>query len=78
MVVWVWVGRKKKITNSMGGTYKHDGDSYIETPEYGFEGMEAYVTKAKKFTAKVEGEKRTHLGTLSEGQTLMEIWKRVK
>lgn len=76
--VWVWVDPKRKITNSMGGTYKHEGDSYIETPEYAFEGMEAYVGKAQKFTAKVESDKWTHSGTLSEGQTLTEIWKRVK
>src|SRR5437879_4561862 len=38
-------------------------------PSNAFEGMEAYVGKPQKFTAKVEGDKWTHSGTLSEGQT---------
>jgi hypothetical protein len=33
--IWVHVDPKtKKISNSMGGTYKHEGDSYIETVEF--------------------------------------------
>lgn len=77
--VWVWVDPKtKKISNSMGGRYKLEGDSYEETPEFAFEGMEAYVGKQQKFTAKVEGDKWTHSGVLSEGQKLEEIWKKVK
>jgi hypothetical protein len=76
--IWVWVDPKKKITNSMGGTYTHEGDSYIENPEFAAEGMEAYVGKAQKFTAKIEGDKWTHSGVLSEGQKLVEIWQRVK
>ena len=77
--VWVWVDPKtKKISNSMGGTYKLEGDAYVETPEFAFEGMEAYVGKPQKFTAKVEGDKWTHSGVLSEGQKLEEIWRKVK
>jgi hypothetical protein len=62
----------------MGGTYKHEGDPYIETPEFAFEGMAAYVGKAQKFTAKLDGDTWIHSGTLSEGESLQEIWKRVK
>ncbi len=62
----------------MGGTYKHDGDSYIETIEFAFEGREAYLGKEQKFTAKLDGDKWTHSALLSEGQKLEEIWKRVK
>ena len=77
--IWVWVDPKtKKISNSMGGTYKLEGDSYVETPEFAFEGMETYVGKPQKFTAKVEGDKWTHSGVLSEGQKLEEIWRKVK
>jgi hypothetical protein len=77
--VWTWVDpNTKKISNSMGGTYRHEGDSYVETPEFAFEGMEAYVGKEQKFTAKIQGDQWTHSGKLSEGQTLTEIWKRVK
>jgi hypothetical protein len=77
--LWVWVDPKtKKISNSMGGTYKYEGSSYVETPEFAFEGMEEYVGKAQKFIAKVEGDKWTHSGVLSDGMKLEEIWKRVK
>lgn len=77
--VWVHIDPKtKKITNSMGGTYKRSGDSYVEIPEFAFEGMEAYVGKEQKFTAKVEGDKWTQSGVLSPGQKLEEIWQRVK
>jgi len=70
--------KTKKITNSMGGTYKYAGDSYIEIPEFAFEGMGAYVGKEQKFTVKIEGDKWIHSGVLSAGQKLEEIWKRVK
>ncbi len=77
--IWVWVDPKtRKITNSMGGTYQHDGDSYTETVEFAAEGMGAYVGKAQKFTAKLDGDKWIHSGVLSQGQRLEEIWKRVK
>jgi hypothetical protein len=61
----------------MGGTYKHDGESYVETVEFVAEGMEAYLKKDQKFTARIEGDRWNHSGQLSEGQKLEEIWKRV-
>jgi hypothetical protein len=76
--LWVWVNPKKRITNSMGGTYKLEGDSYVETVEFAFEGMEAYVGKQQKFAARLEGDKWIHSGVLSEGQKIEEIWKRVQ
>jgi hypothetical protein len=52
--IWVWVDPKtKKISNSMGGTYKLEGDSYVETVEFTFDGMGAYLGKQQKFTAKL-------------------------
>src|SRR5512133_48524 len=42
--IWVHIDpRTKKISNSMGGSYKHDGDAYTETIEFFFEGMDAYL-----------------------------------
>jgi len=77
--IWVWVDPKtKKITTSMGGRYEQKGDSYVETPEFATEGMEAYLGKAQKFTSKLEGDQWTHSGQLSEGQRIVEVWKRVK
>lgn len=77
--IWVHVDPKtKKISNSMGGTYSFRDGQYIETPEFAFEGMEAYIGKAQKFTAKIEGDKWIHSGVLSDGMKLEEIWQRVK
>jgi len=77
--IWVWVDPKtKKVTTSMGGRYELKGDSYVETPEFATEGMDAYLGKAQKFTAKLEGDQWTHSGQLSEGMHIEEIWKRVK
>lgn len=77
--IWVWVDPKtKKITTSMGGRCQQKGDAYIETPEFATEGMEAYLGKEQKFTAKLEGDQWTHSGQLSEGQKIEEVWKRVK
>jgi len=77
--IWVWVDPKtKKVTTSMGGRYELKGDSYVETPEFATEGMEAYLGKAQKFTVKLEGDQWTHSGQLSEGMHIEEVWKRVK
>jgi hypothetical protein len=77
--IWIWVDPKtKKITTSMGGRYELKGNSYVETPEYATEGMEDYLGKPQKFTAKVEGDQWTHSGQLSPGTPIEEVWKRVK
>ena len=77
--IWIWVNPKTgQVSNSMGGRYKHEGDSYVETVEFAMPRMEVYVGKDQKFTAKLEGDKWIHSGVLSEGQKIEEIWKRVK
>lgn len=77
--IWVRLDAKKKITLSLGGTYKVNGDKYAEKPEFSLgDGMEEYVDKEQSFTLKVDGDKWTHSGTLSDGTKLSEIWRRVK
>ena len=77
--IWVWIDPKtKRITTSMGGRYEQKGDSYIETPEFATEGLEPFLGKAQKFTAKLEGDRWNHSGELSNGQRIDEVWKRVK
>ena len=77
--IWIWVDPKtKKITTSMGGRCELKGDAYTEIPDFATEGLEAYLGKEQKFTAKVEGDQWTHSGQLSEGQRIEEVWKRVK
>ena len=77
--IWVHVNPvTKQISNSMGGTYELKGESYVETVEFAFKGMEAYVGKEQKFKVKIEGDQWTHSGVLSGGQKLEEIWRKVK
>jgi hypothetical protein len=77
--IWVHFDPKtKKISNSMGGTYSLSGSTYIEKPEFAFEGMGEFVGKEQKFTAKLDGDKWIHSGELSNGVKLEEIWRRVK
>jgi hypothetical protein len=77
--IWAHFDPKtKKITNSMGGTYSLNGSTYTEKPEFAFEGMEEFVSKEQKFTAKIEGDKWIHSGELSNGVNLEEVWRRVK
>ena len=70
--------KTKKISNSMGGTYSLSGSTYTEKPEFAFEGMEEFVGKEQKFTAKLDGDKWIHSGELSNGVKLEETWRRVK
>jgi hypothetical protein len=77
--IWVHFDPKtKKISNSMGGTYSLSGSTYVEKPEFVFEGMDEFVGKEQKFTAKFEGDKWIHSGELSNGTKLEEVWRRVK
>ena len=77
--IWTHFDPKtKKISNSMGGTYTCEGDTYTETPQFAYEGQEAYLGKPQKFTLKIEGDTLTQSGTLSDGMKVQEIWKRVK
>ena len=62
----------------MGGRYELKGDSYIETPDFAVDSMVEFVGKPQKFTVKIEGDQWTHSGELSNGQKLVEVWKRVK
>jgi hypothetical protein len=70
--------KTKTISNSMGGTYSLKGGDYIETPEFAFQGMEAFTGKEQKFTLKIDGDKWFQSGVLSNGNKIEEIWRRVK
>lgn len=77
--IWAHFDPKtKKISNSMGGTYSLSGSTYVEKPEFAFEGMEEFVGKVQKFTVRIEGDKWIHSGELSNGTKLEEVWRRVK
>lgn len=77
--IWVWFDPKtKEISNSMGGRYKHEGDSYIEIIEFGTPENKDYFGKEFKFTVKLEADKWIHTGVNPGGEKLEEIWRRVK
>ena len=61
-----------------GGTYILNGSSYTEHMDFASEVIAAgLVGKDQQFTVKVDGDKFTQTGILSNGEPLSEIWKRV-
>ena len=79
---FVWLSYDKisgRIIRAAGGTYTLNGNTYIETIEYGI-GSDYEIIKNSKpsFTANIDGDKWYHSGRLANGQTIDEIWERVK
>jgi hypothetical protein len=77
--VWLEVeNSSKKIVTAAGGKYSLSGNVYTETIDFAGQGMEEYAGKPQKFTVRVEGDKLTQSGELSDGMKLEEVWERVK
>jgi len=77
--VWLEVETaSKKILSAAGGKYSLAGNTYTETIDFAGSGMEEYVGKPQKFTVRVEGDKLTQSGELSDGLKIEEVWERVK
>jgi hypothetical protein len=77
--IWIAYDADKKTAMSLaGGPYTLKGDDYVEKIEFGVPDTSELFGKDQKFSAKVEGDKWIHTGTLSNGLKLSEIWKRVK
>lgn len=79
---FVWViydPDKGKPLYTGGGTYILHGNSYTEHVDFMTEELSSgIVGKDQSFTARVDGDTLTQTGTLSNGQSLSETWKRVK
>jgi len=78
---FMWVdydSNTKKTSGSAGGRYSLQDSVYTETIEFIGEGMEAYLGKKQAFTIKIDGEKLTQSGQLSDGLKIEEVWRRVK
>lgn len=60
-----------------GGTYILNGSSYTEHMDFASDVIAALVGKDQQFTVKVDGDTFTQTGTLSNGKSLSEVWKRV-
>jgi hypothetical protein len=77
--MWVTYDRNGKVTRAAGGRYTLKADTYEETPEYGIgEDFDTVKAKAQTFKWKVDGNKWYLDGSLSNGQTLEEVWERVE
>lgn len=77
---WVWTHidpKTKQVTMMAGGTYTLTDDSYVEIPRHGMgQAIEEILDKPQKFTWKIEGNKWYHVGELSNGTKLEEVWER--
>lgn len=61
-----------------GGTYRLDGQSYVEHMDFASDKLPAdLVGHDQTFTVEVEGDTFTQRGTLSNGKPLTEKWKRI-
>jgi hypothetical protein len=52
--------------------------AYTETIEFAGEGLDAYLGKPQVFTIKIDGDKLSQSGKLSDGTEIREIWQRLK
>jgi hypothetical protein len=76
---WVDYDPKTGKVNSMaGGPYSLKEGAYTETVEFVGQGMESYLGKEQAFTIKIDGDKLTQSGQLSDKMKIEEIWQRVK
>ncbi len=81
-VGFIWLSHDKitgRISRAAGGTYTLSGNVYTEKIEYGIGSQHAVIRNSQpSFTATVDGNKWYHKGSLANGQTIDEIWERVK
>jgi hypothetical protein len=79
---FMWESHEKdtgKVFRAAGGTYTLKGDNYTETIEYGLgDDFEVIKKSAPTFKCKIDGDKWFHTGALANGQTIEEVWERVK
>ena len=77
--MWASYDKDGQVTRAAGGFYTLKGGDYEETPEYGLSAdFDLIKGKAQTFKCKVEGNKWYHIGKLSNGLTIDEIWERVE
>ena len=77
--IWVIYDAKGAISASMGGTYGLQDGHYTETVEF-FQpdSMKVYLGKKQEFTIRIDGDKLTQSGKLSDGAKIEEVWQRAK
>ncbi len=76
---WLTYGADGIVTRAAGGGYTLKGETYEETPEYGFSSdFDVVKGKAQAFACRIEGNKWYIKGSLSNGLTIEEVWERVE
>jgi len=68
----------KEIQAGAGGAYSLVGDTYTESKDFAIGGMMGYLGKKHIFTVRVEGDRLTQSGALSDGLKIEEVWRRIK
>lgn len=66
-----------EIVAAMGGAVEMDGTKYVETVEHGLGGVMSLQGKKQPFTWKIEGNRFTQAGYLSNGVYIEERYDRV-
>jgi hypothetical protein len=68
---------KGELLGTGGGTYVLNGSSYTEHVDFGDRISAGVVGKDQQFAVKIDGDTFVQAGTLSNGKSLSETWKRV-
>jgi hypothetical protein len=77
--MWLSYDEDGRVSRAAGGSYTLKGESYEEMPEYGLSSdFDTIRGKAQSFKWRVEGKKWFHVGKLSNGLTIDEVWERVE
>ncbi len=69
---------KGELLGTGGGTYVLNGSAYTEHVDFGDRISAGVVGRDQQFAVKIDGDTWVQAGTLSNGKSLSETWKRVK
>lgn len=68
----------KKADRALGGRYTVSGEDYAEIIEFPAIRGKAVTGNTNLFKLRLEGDRFTKIGTLSNGKKLNEVWQKVK
>ena len=74
--IWTYVV-DNKITNSLGGSYTFDGETYTEYIEYGTPSRSEYIGTNSTFKVSFEDKKMHNIGA-TVMENIDEVWERVE
>ena len=75
--MWATYDKEGKMFRAAGGPYTLKGDTYEESPEYGFsDDFDLIKGKIHVYKTKIEGNKWYIDGMLASGLTIKEEWER--